>query len=103
MSEVRIRSPTVKKDRKEQAGLRAFGFSYTKNIDHMPVFILSFLKWVHIYVLVSIFERYINKKIKYKKIKNILEENKKTISEKNIPERPGNYRRLVEKDQNIQD
>jgi hypothetical protein len=58
-------------------------------------------------VLVSIFELYINKKIKnkikYKKIKNILEENKKNISEKNIPERPGNYRRLVEKDQNIQD
>jgi hypothetical protein len=44
MSEVRIRSPTVKKDRKEQVGLRTFGFSYTKNIDHMPVFILSFLK-----------------------------------------------------------
>jgi hypothetical protein len=30
-----------------------------------------------------------------------MEENKKKINEKNIPKRTGNYRRLVEKDQNI--
>jgi hypothetical protein len=32
-----------------------------------------------------------------------LEENKKFIGEKNIPERPGNYQKLVKEDQNIQD
>jgi hypothetical protein len=39
---------------------------------------------------------------KYKKLKKI-KENKKNISEKNISERPRNYQKLVDKDQNIQD
>jgi hypothetical protein len=46
------------------------------------------------------------KKIKRENIKQLikhLEENKKFIGEKNIPERPGNYQKLVKEDQNIQD
>jgi hypothetical protein len=35
--------------------------------------------------------------------KKVGRKSQKYISKKNIPERPGNYRRLIEEDQNIQD
>jgi hypothetical protein len=52
-------------------------------------------------MLLLILGSHINNKKNTKKIKKIKKMEEKKINEKNIPKRTGNYRRLVEKDQNI--
>jgi hypothetical protein len=58
------------------------------------------------FVITNFRARHKQNKIKRENIKQLikhLEENKKFIGEKNIPECPGNYQKLVKEDQNIQD